>query len=45
VEAHHGFILVDSHGKRAGTRFTVILPRLGSEGARKTPKAVAKGEE
>jgi signal transduction histidine kinase len=45
VEAHHGFIIVDSHGKRAGTRFTVILPKLGSEGARKTPKAVAKGEE
>jgi signal transduction histidine kinase len=45
VEAHHGFILVDSHGKRAGTRFTVILPKLGSEGARKTPKVVAKGEE
>ena len=45
VEAHHGFILVDGHGKRAGTRFTVILPRLGSEGARKTPRAMAKGEE
>ncbi|HEX9248441.1 MAG TPA: ATP-binding protein [Gemmatimonadaceae bacterium] len=45
VEAHHGFILVDRHGKRAGTRFTVFLPRLGSEGARKTPRAVAKSEK
>jgi len=45
VEAHHGFILVDRHGKRAGTRFTVFLPRLGSEGTRKTPRAVAKSEK
>jgi signal transduction histidine kinase len=45
VEAHHGFILVDSRGKRAGTRFTVFLPRLGSEGTRKTPRAVAKSEK
>ena len=45
VEAHHGFILVDRHGKRAGTRFTVFLPRLGSEGTRKTPRAVAKSKE
>ena len=45
VEAHHGFILVDRDGKRGGTRFTVILPRLGSEGAKKTPRAAAKGEE
>jgi signal transduction histidine kinase len=42
VEAHHGFILVDSHDEHTGTRFTVILPRLGSEGARKTPRAVAR---
>lgn len=44
VEAHHGFILVGRDGKGAGTRFTVILPRLGSEGARKTPRASAKSE-
>jgi signal transduction histidine kinase len=44
VEAHHGFILVDSDGKRSGTRFTVILPRLGSEGARKTPRAAMKSQ-
>ncbi len=44
VEAHHGFILVDSDGKRPGTRFTVILPRLGSDGARKTPKAAMKSQ-
>jgi len=44
VEAHHGFILVDKDGPRSGTRFTVILPRLGTEGARKTPKFLAKTE-
>jgi signal transduction histidine kinase len=45
VEAHHGFILVDGHDEHTGTRFTVILPRLGSEGARKTPKAMARSQE
>jgi len=45
VEAHHGFILVGRDGKGAGTRFTVILPRLGSEGARKIPRASAKSEQ
>ena len=45
VEAHHGFILVGRDGKGAGTRFTVILPRLGSEGAKKTPRASAKSEQ
>jgi signal transduction histidine kinase len=45
VEAHHGFILVGRDGKSAGTRFTVILPRLGSEGARKSPRASAKSEQ
>jgi two-component system sensor histidine kinase PilS (NtrC family) len=44
VEAHHGFILVDKDGPRSGTRFTVILPRLGAEGARKTPRFLAKTE-
>jgi signal transduction histidine kinase len=42
VEAHHGFILVDSEGK--GTKFTVILPKLGAEGAKRTPKGVAKSK-
>ena len=41
VEAHHGFILVDGNGKGSGTRFTVILPKLGTDGIRKTPKANA----
>jgi two-component system sensor histidine kinase PilS (NtrC family) len=44
VEAHHGFILVDSDSKRTGTRFTVILPRLGSDGSRKTPRAAMKSQ-
>ena len=41
VEAHHGFILVDSpdHG---GTRFTVILPKLGTDGAKRSPKRTPK---
>ena len=44
VEAHHGFILVDSNGKGTGTRFTVIMPKLGNEGMarRRTPKANLK---
>jgi len=41
VEAHHGFILVDGNGKASGTKFTVILPKLGQDGIRKTPKASA----
>jgi signal transduction histidine kinase len=41
VEAHHGFIVVDGNGKGSGTRFTVILPKLGHEGARKSPRAAA----
>ena len=41
VEAHHGFILVDANGKGSGTRFTVILPKLGNEGSRKTPRTAA----
>jgi signal transduction histidine kinase len=44
VEAHHGFILVDGNGNSSGTRFTVILPKLGSEGARKTPRVAAAME-
>ena len=42
VEAHHGFILVDSAGEHGGTRFTVVLPKLGSDGARRTPRDSAK---
>ncbi|MDQ6770659.1 MAG: ATP-binding protein, partial [Gemmatimonadota bacterium] len=42
VEAHHGFILVDSHGQNEGTRFTMILPRLASDAARRTPKSSTK---
>ncbi|MFL5639060.1 MAG: two-component system sensor histidine kinase NtrB [Gemmatimonadaceae bacterium] len=38
VEAHHGFILVDGNGKGPGTKFTVILPKLGDD-PRKTPKS------
>jgi signal transduction histidine kinase len=41
VEAHHGFILVDGNGKSSGTRFTVILPKLGHDGVRKTPKTTS----
>jgi two-component system phosphate regulon sensor histidine kinase PhoR len=44
VEAHHGFILVDSNGQGTGTKFTVILPKLGNEVAsrRRTPKAMKR---
>lgn len=42
VEAHHGFILVDSD--RDGTRFTVILPKMAGEGAKGIPRARAKSE-
>jgi signal transduction histidine kinase len=41
VEAHHGFILVDSAGPSGGTKFTVILPKLG-DASRKTPKATPR---
>jgi signal transduction histidine kinase len=41
VEAHHGFILVDGNGKGTGTKFTVILPKLGPDGIKKTPRAAA----
>ncbi|HYS70367.1 MAG TPA: ATP-binding protein, partial [Gemmatimonadaceae bacterium] len=41
VEAHHGFILVDGNGNGAGTKFTVILPKLGNEGMRRTPRTAA----
>jgi signal transduction histidine kinase len=44
VEAHHGFILVDGNGKGSGTRFTVILPKLGHEGAGKSARLAATVE-
>jgi len=44
VEAHHGFILLDSEGKDRGTRFTVILPKIVSEGAKRTPRVRAKSQ-
>jgi signal transduction histidine kinase len=43
VEAHHGFILVDSAGPRGGTKFSVILPKLG-DASRKTPKATPRSK-
>ncbi len=36
VEAHHGFIVVSSAGEAGGTKFTVLLPKLGAEGSKKT---------
>jgi signal transduction histidine kinase len=42
VEAHHGFILVDHPEDKAGTRFTVILPKLGTDGARRSPRRASK---
>jgi signal transduction histidine kinase len=42
VEAHHGFILVDTPDQRGGTRFTVILPKLGTDGGKGTPKRIPK---
>src|SRR6202171_1453548 len=48
VEAHHGFILVDSPDQQGGTRFTVILPKLGTDGKRspkrRTPKLSTKAD-
>jgi signal transduction histidine kinase len=42
VEAHLGFFLVDNEVANGGTRFTVILPKLGTDGARRTPRAAAR---
>ncbi|MEO8911208.1 MAG: ATP-binding protein [Gemmatimonadaceae bacterium] len=44
VEAHHGFVLVDSEPPQRGSRFTMILPKLGAEGAKHTPRSSAKRE-
>jgi len=43
VEAHHGFVLVDSEVANGGTRFTMIVPRLGTDGKR-TPRFSARQE-
>ena len=44
VEAHHGFVLVDSQENNGGSRFTMILPKLGRDGLKRTPKALSKRE-
>jgi signal transduction histidine kinase len=44
VEAHHGFILVDGGGPAGGTKFTVLLPKLGGEGLKKTQRPASKSE-
>ena len=45
VEAHHGFIIVDTRDDgKPGTKFTVILPRLGADGKKPVPKAADEGE-
>ena len=44
VEAHHGFILVDSPKDHDGCRFTMILPKLGSDGGKRTPRVSSKHE-
>ena len=44
VEAHHGYILVDSAGPGGGTKISVILPRLAGGGTKKTPRVSARIE-
>ena len=44
VEAHHGFVLVDNETQNGGTRFTMILPKLGTESGKRTPKASTRYE-
>ena len=44
VEAHHGFVLVDSQDNNGGSRFTMVLPKLGIDGSKRTPKALSKHE-
>lgn len=45
VEAHHGFIIVDGadDGTR-GTKFTMILPKLGAGKKGRTPKQIPESE-
>jgi signal transduction histidine kinase len=42
VEAHHGFVLVDNEVPKGGTRFTVILPKLANDPAKRTPRVAVK---
>ena len=42
VEAHHGFILVDVPEQHSGTRFTMILPKLGTNDAKRSPRHTTK---
>jgi signal transduction histidine kinase len=42
VEAHHGFILVDGADHHVGCRFTMILPKLASDVAKRTPRKSSK---
>jgi two-component system sensor histidine kinase PilS (NtrC family) len=44
VEAHHGFILVDGAGPAGGTKVSVILPKLGGDAPKKTPRSTPKRE-
>lgn len=44
VEAHHGFIVVSSAGAAGGTKFTVLLPRLGADGSKKAASPVRASE-
>ncbi|MEP6857923.1 MAG: HAMP domain-containing sensor histidine kinase [Gemmatimonadales bacterium] len=41
VDAHHGFVISGRAGSSGGTKFTVVLPRLG-DGPKRTPKATAR---
>jgi two-component system sensor histidine kinase PilS (NtrC family) len=43
VEAHHGFILVESEGEGEGTTFKVILPKLGD--GKRTPKSLGRSDK
>ena len=46
VEAHHGFIIVDgAEDGGEGTRFTVILPKLGAGGKGRTPSPISESEK
>ena len=42
VEAHHGYILVDSASPGEGTKISVILPRLAGDSPKRTPRVSAR---
>ncbi len=45
VEAHHGFIIVDAaEDGSEGTKFTMILPKLGAGGKGRTPRPIPERE-